>query len=199
MGAWYIKSEKVLAQISDPGAVGAGTIWCDTDANLVYRRNDANNDWNIVGSDTTVSATEYGYLNGLTGSAIGNISTQRIGFAASFTTTAAAYVDITGLTVTIPNRTGIKALVTADIRWQTNTASNITYFRFVNNAVNEGGIGITPNVTNDLLQNTIVTNNSTANTIVKVQTGNTGGVATVTVYGTTAGNDSHITTLEASP
>ena len=45
MGAWNVSSERIFAQASDPGAVGAGSIWTDTDANISYRRNDANTGW----------------------------------------------------------------------------------------------------------------------------------------------------------
>ena len=45
MGSWNVTSERVFAQDTDPGAVGAGAIWSDTNANITYRRNDANTDW----------------------------------------------------------------------------------------------------------------------------------------------------------
>ena len=45
MGSWNVTSERIFAQASDPGAVGAGSIWTDTDANISYRRNDANTGW----------------------------------------------------------------------------------------------------------------------------------------------------------
>ena len=56
----------VVSQAEAPEQPEAGMIWCDINTNLVYRRNDANDDWNVIGSDTTVDATEYGYLNGVT-------------------------------------------------------------------------------------------------------------------------------------
>jgi len=34
------------AQSADPGAIGAGSIWSDTDDNQTFRRNDANDNWN---------------------------------------------------------------------------------------------------------------------------------------------------------
>lgn len=45
MGSWNVVNERIFAQAADPGAVGSGTIWTDTDANITYRRNDANTDW----------------------------------------------------------------------------------------------------------------------------------------------------------
>ena len=66
MGLWSITAQNVIAQDTDPGAVGAGVIWTDTNANLTYRRNDANSGWNVIGSDTLVSAAEYAYLDGVT-------------------------------------------------------------------------------------------------------------------------------------
>lgn len=61
-----VASGNVYRQDAEPQGVSAGDIWSDTNANLVYRRNDLNTDWNVIGSDTVVSATEYGYLNGVT-------------------------------------------------------------------------------------------------------------------------------------
>ena len=66
MGLWTITSQNVLAQNDDPGAVGAGVLWTDINANLTYRRNDLNTDWILIGSNTAVSNTEYGYLDGVT-------------------------------------------------------------------------------------------------------------------------------------
>lgn len=36
---------RIFAQATDPGAVGAGALWADTNANELFRRNDANNAW----------------------------------------------------------------------------------------------------------------------------------------------------------
>ena len=41
----YSSSGNVLAQASDPGAIGAGSYWADTDAEITLRRNDANTAW----------------------------------------------------------------------------------------------------------------------------------------------------------
>jgi len=53
-------------QDAEPGNVLSGDIWCDTNSNLTYRRNDTNDGWNIIGSNPDVTATEYGYLDGVT-------------------------------------------------------------------------------------------------------------------------------------
>jgi len=45
LGAWNVTAERIFAQTEDPGAVGAGAIWSDTNANITYRRNDTNTDW----------------------------------------------------------------------------------------------------------------------------------------------------------
>ena len=66
MGLWNIASNQIYAQASDPGAVGAGSFWTDTDANITYRRLDDNSDWAVVGTSSVVSLTEYGYLDGVT-------------------------------------------------------------------------------------------------------------------------------------
>ena len=41
----YSSSGNVLAQASDPGAIGAGSYWADTDTENTFRRNDANTNW----------------------------------------------------------------------------------------------------------------------------------------------------------
>ena len=42
----------MLAQSSDPGAIGAGSYWADTDAEATFRRNDANTAWlNLLQSE----------------------------------------------------------------------------------------------------------------------------------------------------
>ena len=195
-----------MAQADDPGAVGAGVLWTDTNADLTYRRNDTNTDWILLGGAAAVSSTEYGYLDGVTSAIqtqlaakLSTVTTQRVGFATTFTTSSTTMVDVTGFTITIANRTGVKAIVVADIRWLNDTTLNLTYFRFVNNAVNESEHGVEAPVTaSRTTSNVIATNNETANSVVKVQTAETGGIAVVSILGTTAGQDSHITVLEVS-
>ena len=66
MGSWNISSNQVYAQADDPGAVGAGSFWTDTNANLTYRRLDDNSGWVLVATHASVSNAEYSYLDGVT-------------------------------------------------------------------------------------------------------------------------------------
>ena len=134
MGLWTITSQNVIAQASDPGAVGAGVLWTDTNANLTYRRNDANDGWNTIGSDTAVSATEYGYLDNVT-SAIQtqidakqatltatNITQQQPSNPAGTTSTAVFKMCGTAMTFT-PTKSG-KIQIGLSCNLSNNTASD---------------------------------------------------------------------------
>jgi len=41
----FSSTANVIAQAADPGPIGPGGIWSDTDAETTFRRNDANTDW----------------------------------------------------------------------------------------------------------------------------------------------------------
>jgi len=41
----FSSTANVVAQASDPGAIGPGAIWSETDSENIFRRNDANTDW----------------------------------------------------------------------------------------------------------------------------------------------------------
>lgn len=41
----YSNKANVIAQDSDPGAVGAGAMWIDTSTDTVYFRNSSNDGW----------------------------------------------------------------------------------------------------------------------------------------------------------
>lgn len=101
MGSWNIASNQVYAQAEDPGAVGAGSFWTDTNANLTYRRNDANTGWNLVGSNTAVDATEYGYIDGVTSAIQTQIDTKAPTASPTFTgtVTGPTYESTKGITL----------------------------------------------------------------------------------------------------
>jgi len=46
----FSSTGNVLAQASDPGSTGAGSIWSDTDNQVTYRRTDDNSQWVPIGS-----------------------------------------------------------------------------------------------------------------------------------------------------
>jgi len=48
-----------VAQSADPGALGAGAIWSDTDANRTLRRNDADSAWVEIGIGVIGSANQH--------------------------------------------------------------------------------------------------------------------------------------------
>ena len=62
----FSSTANFLAQSSDPGAIGAGAIWSDTDASILYRRNDANDDWlevAVFGGGTGQTANQFVQVN----------------------------------------------------------------------------------------------------------------------------------------
>ena len=124
------------------------------------------------------------------------ISTQNIDFATLFTTTSASYVDITGLSLTVPNRAGIHALVTFSWQWQNTVTSTDQYFRILNNGVSENDY-IKWVLTGNGYFNSLGTSNDTPNSVVKLQA-HTNGVATCNVYGTAGGKASKVVSLEVS-
>jgi len=48
----FSSTANFIAQSSDPGALGAGSIWSDTDAGTTFRRTDANDAWEDIGQIT---------------------------------------------------------------------------------------------------------------------------------------------------
>lgn len=53
MGSWTTGQATIFAQATDPGAVGAGAIWSDTDAETIFRRDDDNAGWTSI-ADTSI-------------------------------------------------------------------------------------------------------------------------------------------------
>jgi len=46
----FASTGNIIAQSSDPGSLGAGSIWSDTDSHVTYRRTDDNSQWVPIGS-----------------------------------------------------------------------------------------------------------------------------------------------------
>ena len=144
MGLWTITSQNVIAQIADPGAVGAGVLWTDTNADLTYRRNDANDDWILIQAGvSTVSTTEMGYLDGVTSAIqtqldakLSSITTQEDTITSNFTTTSTTMVDITGLAITVPTRTNGIGIAILDALLRSDTLTATAYTRIVYGATN---------------------------------------------------------------
>ena len=96
MGSWNISSNTVYAQPSDPGAVGGGSFWTDTDANLTYRRLDDNSGWVLVATHADISNAEYSYLDGVTSAIQTQINTKAATASPTFTgTVTIPTLDIT--------------------------------------------------------------------------------------------------------
>lgn len=140
----------LIAQASDPGATaGPGAIWSDTDANITYRRNDANSAWvqihpsdsiasgTIVNDDVSasaaivqsklvdivnadVNASAAIEASKLTG-VLTTLSNQEDILTADQTTTSTTYVS-SNLSITIANRSGGLAICTATCGTSNNTA-----------------------------------------------------------------------------
>lgn len=190
MGAWNVSSERIFAQADDPGAVGGGSIWTDTDANITYRRLDDNSGWSIIGTSTAVSTTEYGYLDGVTSALQTQIDTK---------------VASSGATLTTPSITGghdLKPLYKCfteyasgdeiPTRWTQNNIANVTF------AMTDGlnsGIKLTTGATNgdkgNIHFNNIRHFNPASCTIYGILTvSNTQCIAIVGISSGTGGSDS---------
>lgn len=123
-------------------------------------------------------------------------SRQSITFATTFTTTSATYVDVTGLTVTVANRSGGSAMLAALIEFANNTLANDSYFRWVDNVTNKNDEVQTTFVVSDTQSITIPLAVALSGQVCKIQAHEIGGTATLSVYGTTAGPVSVIEAFE---
>ena len=205
MGLWTITSQNVIAQDSDPGAVGAGVLWTDTNANLTYRRNDANDGWNVIGSDTAVTATEYAYLDGVTSAIqtqlaakLSSVTVQEDTITSNFTTVSDTFVDVTGLAITLPTRTAGIGIAFLDAVVRNNTPTAQTFVRLVYGAVN----GIEAVEECDLADSEAsVTRTKTGvldGTVVKVQAHTSTVTTTTAMVEGYSGGGTILTTLEIS-
>ena len=243
MGSWNVTSERIFAQASDPGAVGAGSIWTDTDANISYRRNDTNTGWipfaldlgtayqNLsVNSGATAQAYQASMQSLLTAqgdiiyasaantparlakgtaaqalkmnsgatapewAAVTTVTVQRVEKSGDFTTTSTTMVDITGMTVTMPNRSGGKFLLSASISVSDSTVLSSTTFQFVDNVTAKNPVQVNAFVEDKLQTAAIFLTGSLSGQAVKVQGKTSAG--TMTVYG--AISFSHMESLEIS-
>jgi len=91
----FSNTATIVAQASDPGPLGPGAFWSDTDDQVTYRRNDANTQWVPVGAKvgdilmwggtevnaptgfaicdgTAISRTDFGLLFDIIGTTFGN-------------------------------------------------------------------------------------------------------------------------------
>ena len=85
------------SQAAAPANPLAGDVWTDTDADLTYRRNDANSDWALIATHPDVSNAEYSYLDGVTSAIQTQINTKAATASPTFTgTVTIPTLDITG-------------------------------------------------------------------------------------------------------
>lgn len=125
-----------------------------------------------------------------------NTSIQEITYATTFTTASGTFVDVTGCTVTLPTRTNGKAFVSILASWSINGADS-AIFNIMDNAVaglsrkqDTAGSGVRHNTT----MNRVTT---LGGQVVKLQTATASG-NTISVYGTTDGRPTTISTLECA-
>ena len=103
-------------QDSAPTDIQAGDIWADTNANLTYRRNDANTDWLLVPNSTSVSQTEYDYLASVTSDIQTQIDTKAPTASPTFT----------GV-VSVPTGVGAGKLELLNSQKASGAVANFTY------------------------------------------------------------------------
>lgn len=130
MGSWNISSNTVYAQPTDPGAVGGGSFWTDTDANLTYRRLDDNSDWVLVATHTGVSNAEYSYLDGVTSALQTQINTKAPSSGATLTSPTLTTPSITGGFDLKPFSKCTEENASGDeipTRWTQNNIANTTF------------------------------------------------------------------------
>ena len=85
------------SQAAAPSSPLAGDLWTDTDADLTYRRDDANANWVLVATHADVSNAEFGYLDGVTSAIQTQINTKAATASPTFTgTVTIPTLDITG-------------------------------------------------------------------------------------------------------
>jgi len=56
----FSNTANVSAQASDPGPLGPGAIWSDTNAESIKRRNDANTDWVDITLNPSITTLQMG-------------------------------------------------------------------------------------------------------------------------------------------
>jgi len=97
----------LIAQSSDPGAsAGPGAIWSDTDADITYRRNDANSAWvqmvPVINSSVSASAAiASSKLDGLLWEALGDYEAATAENSHTFSFTAVDFDDDSMLVLVI--------------------------------------------------------------------------------------------------
>ncbi len=123
------------------------------------------------------------------------ITTQQVAVTANFTTDSTSYVDITGLTVTMPMRTGGKFNLSTLLEWSADYVTQY-FLRYVDNITNKSEIKLSETVANTPNTSTFVLTGSLAGQAVKMQTHSELAGRVITVYGT-SGN-SRMESLEIS-
>jgi hypothetical protein len=104
--------------------------------------------------------------------------------AANFSTSAGVYVDVTGMSITMPTKTNGKYMLVASLIVSTSIAVKTIYVRFVDDVTATGGLVSYVSVggagTQTMVSNAIV--GDLSGQVVKLQVNDWGG-GTVTVYG----------------
>ena len=143
-------SGNVYRQDAAPSDPLAGDIWTDTNADLTYRRNDANNNWDLVATSAAVSATEYASLDGVTSALQTQINAKAATSGATLTSCTLTSPTINSPTITTPDIVGGETLQvftkefnedfsgdTLDAKW-TKTDLSGTNTAALTDGINEG-------------------------------------------------------------
>ena len=125
------------------------------------------------------------------------VSTQESIVATDQTITTATPTDVTNATLTMPTRTGGKALITINIGWANTVIAKDTFFRILDNAVTQEIYLFRPELTGPTIT-TLTYVTTLAGQVVKLQA-NSDQVSTVTIYGSGSGNSNTVmSSLEIS-
>lgn len=129
------------------------------------------------------------------------VTKQNIAMAATFNTSSASYVDVTGVSVTIATRSGLMAFVTADFAWNCSAVNTRCYFQLLVDGVATGnytfwtedssGYNSDPNYMNS------ISAVADSGEIVKLQC-HASGAPDIYIFGTAANDGTKICALEVS-
>jgi len=123
-------------------------------------------------------------------------SVQNVDMTADFTTTSGTFVDVTGMIVTLANRSGGSALVTVAFTTRSSADTGVTQYQIEIDDVDGTAMQQRHTGTNDFQNVTDTIALALSGQVIQLQVTSIGGTNTVTVWGVTI--VSHLSVLEIS-